>query len=151
MRPSQLYGGNGTILAAWLDPIFKAAKDKANTVEVFGSPDNVFALTHKDDLASLYVKVVDKLTIIAASSHPLLHSFGYQERLGSLLPAFAKAVGFEGEITYRAPANGFEEAITSSANFTGQRARGLLDWSPRQIGFTQGIQIYAAAYTAWKE
>jgi len=151
IRPSQLYGGNGTILTQWLDPIYKAAKAGENTATVFGTPDTKIVLTHKDDLATLYVKVVDKLTVVAASTHPLIHSASYQERLGTLLQVFANEVGFKGEIAWRAPSNQFEEATTTDANFTGQRARGLLDWVPRQVPFSQGIQIYAASYIAWKE
>jgi nucleoside-diphosphate-sugar epimerase len=61
IRPALLYGGNGTIWNIFLDPIFNATKTGAKTVEAFGTPTTPITLVHKDDLADVYVRVVERV------------------------------------------------------------------------------------------
>ncbi|KAG8998307.1 hypothetical protein FRB93_013782 [Tulasnella sp. JGI-2019a] len=151
VRPSILYGGNGTICSVWLDPIYKAAKENAATVSIPGSPTFSIALVHKEDLGNLYIKVVDNLTVLAASTHPVINAASHQEDLGPIVTAFSKAVGFKGQVNYRPAENPFEEGMVTALNFRANKARGLLGWEPRQIPLAQGMEIYAAAYKAFKE
>ncbi|KAG9037080.1 hypothetical protein FRB95_006934 [Tulasnella sp. JGI-2019a] len=115
-----------------MDPIYNATKQNAAAVSIPGSPTLPIAFVHKDDLGEFYIKVVDRLTILAA-------------------PRTLKAIGYKGQVNSRPAENPFEEGMITVTNFRPNRARGLLGWEPRQIPFTQGMEIYAAAYKAFKE
>ncbi|KAG8992598.1 hypothetical protein FRB94_011275 [Tulasnella sp. JGI-2019a] len=134
-----------------MDPIYNATKQNAAAVSIPGSTTLPIALVHKDDLAEFYIKVVDRLTVLAASTHPVINAASHQEDLGSLITAFSKAIGYKGQVNFRPAENPFEEGMITVTNFRPNRARGLLGWEPRQIPFTQGMEIYAAAYQAFKE
>jgi len=149
VRPALLYGGDGSIWKMWLEPIRQAAIGNGGEAAIFGDPASAVLLVHKDDLADLYVKVVEQFTVIAASTYPVLDAASHQEQLGEVITAFAKTVDFKGQITYKAPSNPFEEAMLTQLNFRANKARGLLGWVPKQIPFAQGIKIYAEAYKAW--
>ncbi|KAG8851804.1 hypothetical protein FRB96_009079 [Tulasnella sp. 330] len=151
IRPPLLYGGNGTHWSSlWLDRIYKALEQNAPTVSIVGTATSPIALVHKDDLADLFVKVVDKLTVVAASTYPIINAASHQEDLGSVLTEFSKAVGFKGKLEYRPAENAFEEGMLTGLNFRPNKARGVLQWEPRQIPFAQGMEIYAEAYKALK-
>ncbi|KAG8877390.1 hypothetical protein FRB98_006733 [Tulasnella sp. 332] len=151
VRPSILYGGNGTICSLWLDPIYKAAKENASNVSIVGTPTTSITFVHKDDLADLFVKVVERLTVLAASTYPVLDVASHQEDLGPIVTEFGKAVGFKGQFQYRPAENPFEEGMLTTLNFRSNKAKGLLQWEPRQIPFAQGMQIYAETYKALKD
>jgi nucleoside-diphosphate-sugar epimerase len=92
-----------------------------------------------------------KLTILAASTYPVFDASSHREELGSILSSFADSVGFKGEIQYRPAETPYEEAMVTVTNMKPHKAMGLLGWTPKQIGFAQGMEIYAASYKAWKE
>ncbi|KAG8872390.1 hypothetical protein FRB97_007701 [Tulasnella sp. 331] len=151
VRPSILYGGNGTICKLWLDAIYMAAKENAPTATIVGTPTTRVTLIHKDDLADLFVKIVDQLTMLSASTYPVINAAGHQEDLGPIVNEFSKAIGFKGKLEYREAESPFEEGMLTGLNFRPNKARGLLQWEPRQIPFAQGMQIYAESYKALKD
>lgn len=61
IRPGLLYGGNGTLWSVYFDPIIKAVEDGAASVVSPGDPLTALPLVHKDELADLYGKAVDKV------------------------------------------------------------------------------------------
>jgi nucleoside-diphosphate-sugar epimerase len=58
IRPSMLYGRSASILGS----LFKQAYD--GEVAWYGTPGGRYALIHQDDLADLYVKVVERASIL---------------------------------------------------------------------------------------
>lgn len=92
-----------------------------------------------------------QLTVVAASTYPVINVPSHQEELGSILTASAKAIGYKGKLEYRASENGVEEALATVINTRPYKPMGLLSWVPRQIGFTQGMEVYAKTYLAWQE
>jgi nucleoside-diphosphate-sugar epimerase len=60
VRPAGLYGGDGSIWKLWLEPIRNAAANNTS-VSIFGNPAVRVVVVHKDDLADLYVKLVEQV------------------------------------------------------------------------------------------
>lgn len=174
VRPALLYGGDGSLLKMWLEPVRQAAAAKG-VASIVGDPSSPVTLVHKDDLADLYVRLVEQVrapptshfplpphtsatdhvtylsqfTIVAASTYPVIDGASHQEQLGDIVTAFAKVVKFEGQVTYKAASNAFEEAMLTRLNYRSNKARGVLGWVPKQIPFVQGAELYAEAYNAW--
>lgn len=62
IRPAILYGGDGTIFKSWLEPVRQASVAGQSTASVYGEPTSPLTVVHKDDLADVYVRLVDQVS-----------------------------------------------------------------------------------------
>jgi hypothetical protein len=50
------------------------------------------------------------------------------------------------KVTYRAPSNSLEEAMTLSSGISSDRARDLLGWTPRHTSLLGDMEIYVESF-----
>jgi len=96
IRPSLLYGRSGSMF----DPLFKQAYD--GEISWYGTPGGRYALIHQDDLADLYVRVVERASIL----HGLIveASNDFTESVDDILATLVKVSGAKG-YRYVTPTN----------------------------------------------
>jgi len=96
IRPSLLYGRSGSMF----DPLFKQAYD--GEISWYGTPGGRYALIHQDDLADLYVRVVERASIL----HSLIveASNDFTESVDDILATLVKVSGAKG-YRYVTPTN----------------------------------------------
>lgn len=74
IRPAILYGGDGTIFKSWLEPVRQASVAGESTASVYGEPTSPLTVVHKDDLADVYVRLVDQVSAQRVPKHPCVHT-----------------------------------------------------------------------------
>ncbi|KAF9567986.1 NAD(P)-binding protein [Agrocybe pediades] len=143
IRPALLYGRAGSLLA----PFFKSASE--GKVWYPGTPGGRFALVHCDDLADLYVRAVERSSLVAGQIFDAANDF--TESVDDVLNALAKASGATSPPEYREPANLYEVALGTTHLIRPYLARSLLGWRPSKPGLVDGMPIYYAAWKATQE
>ena len=69
------------------------------------------------------------------------------ESTREIFHAFAAVTGYKGEIEFAGPGEDlFAEAVSTSQNIHAGRARSVLGWQPKRLGFVQGMYVYAKAF-----
>jgi nucleoside-diphosphate-sugar epimerase len=149
VRPALVYGRSHAIWQSFFDPVIQAAKTGAHSVEVPLSKGRP-ALIHVDDVASGLHCAVDKLELIAGTeTYPVFDLAGQSESMQEVFDALARAVDYKGEVKLvRHGDNAFAEAMSTTGNINSGRAKALLGWSPKRAGLVDGMDVYAAAFTA---
>jgi nucleoside-diphosphate-sugar epimerase len=152
----------------WFGPVIAAQKEGKTMASIPAKEDALLSLVHKDDLASAYVLFVEKVThlvidshrafsnllsliqaaIISQISYPVFNLSTSQETLSQIMNAVSRVLGYKGKIEYVTPSNAFEEAMSTSVVFNGNRAKELLGWDPRHTSFTAGMDVYLRAILA---
>ncbi|KAH7885542.1 hypothetical protein F5I97DRAFT_2074555 [Phlebopus sp. FC_14] len=92
----------------------------------FGKPGTRFALIHPDDLADVYLRVVEKAPILGGSCE-------YKYRVS------CRSIGYKGSSQVVDP--------VESQPIRPILAKSLLDWQQKKPGLTKGLSVY---YAAWK-
>jgi len=138
IRPSMLHGRSASLFGL----LFKQAYD--GEIAWYGTPGGRYALIHQDDLADLYVKVVERASILPGLIIDASNDF--TESVDDILATLVKVSGAKG-YRYITPTNLFEEAITTTTLLRPYLARSLVGWSPRKPGLVDGLATY---YAAWK-
>ena len=111
IRPSLLYGRSGSILGL----LFKQAYD--GEIAWYGTPGGRYALVHQDDLADLFVKVVERASLIPGSI--IDASNDLTESVDDILATLVKVSGAKG-YKYIAPTNReFVHTIPCCSTLTG--------------------------------
>ena len=98
IRPSLVYGRSGSLLA----PFFKSASE--GNVWYPGEPGGRFAVVHVDDLADLYVRVVEKAAITGGLIFDAAND--RTESVDDVLATLVKVSGAQKPYEYRKPSNG---------------------------------------------
>ena len=96
IRPSLLYGRSGSILSS----LFKQAHD--GEIAWYGTPGGRYAVIHQDDLADLYVKVVERASVLPGII--IDASNDSTESVDDILATLVKVSGAKG-YRYIAPTN----------------------------------------------
>ncbi|KAI9886810.1 MAG: translocation protein S66 [Watsoniomyces obsoletus] len=153
LRPSLMYGKTSSVWAMLLAPILEAVQKKENSVEVLFDPGCMQPLAHVEDVAEAYVKMVEKVHVFAQSGvSPVFDLQTSWENMGVVLNAFARSVGFNGEIKPQDPfktENVFAQAMSTSVKGDSRRARQLLGWDPKRLeGFAAKMEVYGGAFKA---
>eukprot|EP01090_Pellita_catalonica_P005780 TRINITY_DN16008_c0_g1_i1.p1 TRINITY_DN16008_c0_g1~~TRINITY_DN16008_c0_g1_i1.p1 ORF type:complete len:294 (-),score=56.76 TRINITY_DN16008_c0_g1_i1:37-918(-) len=145
LRPGWVYGGNsGSFISSWWgDP-----KGPIKCV-----PNTYYNWVHVEDLAESVVltakkrfEVKGELIDIGATG-PL--------RYEDVRAAMAKAGGYTGELKFipldDSDKGGWNEAMFVSVKLRCQKARDVLGWIPKHIGFLDELDIYYNAYLGHKK
>jgi len=140
VRPSNVYGHDGSLTGMW----FGAAL--AGTLIVPGHADIRYNFVHVDDLADGYVRAAEHAPVVKGQIFNLVGD--YSERLGDALAAVAHVSGFKGEVSYRKPENEFEECLALDNRFSNKKAKALLGWQPKHLGFVVDVEESFMAFKA---
>ncbi|SRR5579884_383505 len=128
IRPALVYGGAAGILA-----MLMASADKEKAVRIVGEGRNHWPLVHRDDLADLYVRCVERASageIFNATDNSRL-------TLRAIAEALSTAAGCYGKINTtpleeaRKQMGPFADALALDQEVSGGLAERLLGWEPR--------------------
>ena len=159
VRPALVYGRDHPIWTSFFGPVVEAATTTSGTddvvVEIPLEPTSRPALVHVDDVAEGLRCAVEKLPLLSGTGvHPVFDLTTSQESMRDIFDAFARAVGFKGQVKLVEPPedNLFAQAMQTSRNGDSSRAEQLLGWVPmRKAGFVGGMEVYARAFVAAQE
>jgi len=141
VRPGFVYGGRSVEMSGWMAP-----NDKGQWV-IDGSADKQWSWIHIQDLARLYVLVVDAAASVVGGE---IFNAGDSTRVtfGEFRTALARAAGFKGEMAKADAGKDFFSSICEASTvITSQKATKLLGWVPN-LGPLQ--DNYDSVYRAWK-
>lgn len=140
VQPGIVYGyGKGI-------PAMFAAAAAAGTVQLIGTGEQRWTTVHVDDLADLYVRVLEQApggrTYIGVSGHnPTVRELG-EALAGNVAPESPEATVER--------LGGFGEALLLDQQATGARAKSELGWQPTRPSLVDELRAgYAEAAWAW--
>jgi nucleoside-diphosphate-sugar epimerase len=128
VRPGIVYGGaRGGIPA-----MFFGTALKHGGAQTVGPGDNHWPLVHLDDLAELYVRMVERG--LAGSVYYAADSSRLTQR--EIAEAAARAADKDGKVQAQQPdGSPYQEALTLDQQVSSEKARNDLDWRPRHESF----------------
>ena len=144
VRPGIVYGGKGGVTGM----LFGSAA-KQGAAQLIGEGANHWPMVHLDDLAELYVRLVERAPA-GSVFNAVNTSQRTQRELGE---AASKAAGKGGAVTVlpldkaRAQLGAFADALTADQRLTSEKARNELDWRPRHEDFCAEAD---ALFKAWQ-
>jgi len=142
VRPGIVYGGGrGGIPAMFFGTALKHGA--AHTV---GAGENHWPLVHIDDLAELYVRLVERAP--AGSVYYAADASRLTQR--EIAEAAARAAGKDGKVQPQQPdGTPYQEALTLDQQISSEKARNDLDWRPRHESFVaEASPLFSAWHTA---
>ncbi|KAJ5156968.1 uncharacterized protein N7482_008068 [Penicillium canariense] len=151
LRPALLYGREGTIWSAYITPLFEAANEALQAVEIPLDAHSRPGLIHVDDTASAFVKAIEKVHLLPGTGvYPVFDLVTSQESMRDIFDALATTWGFKGTVELKGHGGDlFSKAMSTSFRGSSARAKHVLDWQPTRLnGFVQDMDIYAAAFQA---
>jgi nucleoside-diphosphate-sugar epimerase len=143
VRPGIVYGGARGGIPSML---FGTAL-KQGAAQIVGEGANHWPLVHRDDLAELYVRLVER-----APAGSIFHATDASTRtLRELAEAASRAAGKDGKVTVlplekakKAMGGPFAEALALDQKVSSEKARAELDWRPRHEDFVaEAPQLFA--------
>ncbi len=129
VRPGIVYGGaRGGIPAT-----FFGTAQKQGAATLFGEGANHWPMVHVDDLAELYVRLVERAP--AGSIFNAVDASEHTQR--EIAEAASRAAGKDGKVlaTPVDAGNLFGEALALDQRLSSEKARSELDWRPRHESF----------------
>jgi len=142
VRPGIVYGGaRGGIPATFFGTALKHGA--AQTV---GSGENHWPLVQVDDLAELYVRLVERGP--AGSIYYAADASRLTQR--EIAEAAARAAGKDGKVQAQQPdGSPYHEALMLDQQVSSEKARNDLDWRPRHESFTgEAAQLFSVWHAA---
>lgn len=141
VRPGNVYGGHGGSFGAF----FRQATDEGAPT-VVGDGKNRWPAVHRDDLADLYIRVLELAWSDAFQKLPprerLFHAVdGSSRRVGEIARAASLAAGRDGTVRFwpveeaRSRIGPVAEAVTMDQLATTTRSGPVLGWHPRVRDF----------------
>lgn len=151
VRPSGVYGRSSWIFDSLFKPIFEAKG--AASVQVPVTEEAMPCYIHADDVATGMQAVLEKLPLLGGSgAHPIFDLSTSNENLALIVKVAARLLGYEGTVELVGPGdNLFFKALNLCQNIDSSRARQLLGWEPKKIGFLANIDVYITAWKAHQE
>jgi nucleoside-diphosphate-sugar epimerase len=145
VRPGIVYGGAGGGIPAML---FGTAS-KHGSAQMIGEGANHWPLVHRDDLAELYVRLVER-----APAGSIFHATDASTRtVREIAEAASKAAG-KGEVTVlplekaRGQMGPLADALALDQKVSSEKARTELDWRPRHEDFVAEAEKLFAEWHA---
>lgn len=142
VRPGIVYGGaRGGIPATFFGTALKHGA--AHTV---GSGENHWPLVHVDDLAELYVRLVERGP--AGSIYYAADASRLTQR--EVAEAASRAAGKDGKVQAQQPdGSPYHEALMLDQQVSSEKARNDLDWRPRHESFIgEAAQLFSVWHAA---
>ncbi|RUP51972.1 hypothetical protein BC936DRAFT_143984 [Jimgerdemannia flammicorona] len=143
LRPACVYGKSGSLFGSWFS---QATHGKVN---IFGNENTRWAVVHADDLAEAYVAAAENIAhtrgeIIAISNTNT-------ESVTEIVRAALRVLSHpHGTITYSAPSNWFETALSFSSRPSNRKSITLLGFQQRHSGVVDGIDVYVKSWKAYQ-
>jgi nucleoside-diphosphate-sugar epimerase len=144
IRPSNLYGKRGGSTSLWFEPA-----SRGESPLIVGNGENFWAQVHVDDVADLYVRVVES----GLEGGLFNVSDRTRWRVKELAAAAARAAGYTGPLKFtpleeaRKTMGPMADALVLDQHIDASKAARLLKWQPRQGGFVDQVD---SLYMAWK-
>ena len=145
VRPGIVYGG----AKGGIPGMFFGSALKGGAPQIPGEGANVWPMVHIDDLAELYVRLVER----APAGSIFFAVDGAQHTMREVAEAAGKAAGKDGAVTAqpldqaRAAMGPFADALALSQRISGSKAREELDWRPRHESF---VAEAPALFQTWR-
>ena len=151
VRPAMVYGRSSWIFDSFFGPIY-GAKGVAS-VQVPLNEGVTPCLIHADDVATGFQAVIERMALFGGSGvYPVFDLSTTNEDLSTITKAAAIELGYEGKIDFAGPGdNIFYKALNTNQNISSARAKQLLGWEPKKIGFLPNVSTYVMAWKAHKE
>ncbi len=145
VRPAVVYGGaNGGIPGG-----FFGSAQKGGAAQLVGDGRNRWPMVHVDDLAELYVRLVER-----APAGAIYNACdASRATVKEIAQAASRAAGKDGEVSMipvdqaRAKMGVFADALVLDQRLSSEKAENELDWRPRHEGF---IPEADELYKAWR-
>lgn len=152
IRPALVYGRSSALWSVLFGPIYDAVQEGSASASVAADPESRPGLIHVGDVASGFHAAIDRLPLISGTGvYPIFDLVTSQESMRDILTSFGQELGFNGTVDLKGCGSDvFANAMSTSSNGTGSRAKTLLGWEPKRIGFVQSMDIYAKAWVASK-
>ena len=139
VRPGIVYGGKGGLTG-----MFFGSALKTGAAQTVGDGENHWPLVHVDDLAELYVRLVERAP--AGSVFDASDASRLKQR--EVAEAASRAAGKDGKVAVQQPdGSPFHEALTLDQRISSEKARNDLDWRPRHESFVAEAD---PLFKAWK-
>jgi nucleoside-diphosphate-sugar epimerase len=150
VRPALVYGRSSAIWSLYFDPIRQAVQKGAGSVSLPADATSRPGLIHVDDVASGFHAAIDKLPVISGSGvYPVFDLVTSQESMVDILGFAANSLGFKGKIDLAGSGGElFPEAMNTTFNGCSGRAKQILGWDPKRVGFVQNMDLFAEAFVA---
>ena len=127
VRPGIVYGGKGGLTG-----MFFGSALKTGAAQTIGDGENHWPLVHVDDLAELYVRLVERAP--AGSVFDASDASRLKQR--EIAEAASRAAGKDGKVSVQQPdGSPFHEALMLDQRISSEKARNDLDWRPRHESF----------------
>lgn len=147
LRPGCVYGGMGSLTAAWFDGATKGA------ARFVGDGTQRWAMVHRDDLAELYV--------LAAESNLACEVLNATDRsrnsIRDCTEAASRVAGGKGRVESIPVDEAVQtfgpmaEALAFTQHVDSSKAARLLGWQPRHAGFVDEVERHYLAWRAHRE
>jgi nucleoside-diphosphate-sugar epimerase len=146
VRPGIVYGG----ASGGIPAMFFGTASKQGAAQMVGEGNNHWPLVHRDDLAELYVRLVER-----APAGSIFHATDASTHtLREIAEACSRAAG-KGEVTVlpidkaRAQMGPFADALALDQKVSSEKARTELDWRPRHEDMVvEAAKLYAEWHAA---
>jgi nucleoside-diphosphate-sugar epimerase len=142
VRPGIVYGGaRGGIPA-----MFFGTALKHGAAQTVGDGSNHWPLVHVDDLAELYVRLVER----APAGSVFEASDASRLTMREVAEAASRAAGKDGKVAEQKPdGSPFHEALMLDQQISSEKARNDLDWRPRHESFVaEADQLFKTWHSA---
>ncbi|KAF4613372.1 hypothetical protein G7Y89_g15515 [Cudoniella acicularis] len=150
IRPALVYGRAHAIWSMYWGPIYAATQAGARSVTIAAEPDSRPGLIHVDDVASGFHAAIEKLPMISGTGvYSVFDLVTSQESMRDIMDFAAKEFGFKGKVELVGAGDDlFAQAMNTSFNGNSGRAKQILGWTPRRVGFVQGMDVFARSFVA---
>ncbi|MDR7420517.1 MAG: NAD-dependent epimerase/dehydratase family protein [Armatimonadota bacterium] len=145
IRPGVVYGGSGGITGM----MFTSA-EKEGAVRIIGDGRNHWAIVHRDDLADLYVRVVEQ----APAGHIFNATDGSRLTVRTMAEALSRAAGCGGKVISTPPDEArkgmgpFADALALDQHVSAVLAERLLGWEPKHRSLVGEAEALWRSYKA---
>ena len=154
LRPATMYGRTSPIWGAIFGPILSAVAENKRVARIQVLPTARSSLVHVDDVAEAATLGATQLSILSGTGvFPVFNLSSSVENISNILEAFKTAIiansDSVGSLQLELVGPGediFLKALGSSVQVSSARARQLLNWCPKRLGFAQEMNIYAEAW-----
>jgi nucleoside-diphosphate-sugar epimerase len=139
VRPGIVYGG----VRGGIPAMFFGTALKHGAAHTVGTGENHWPMVHIDDLAELYVRLVERAP--AGSVYYAADASRLTQR--EIAEAASRAAGKDGKVQQQQPdGTPYQEALALDQQISSEKARNDLDWRPRHESF---VAEASPLFSAW--